>query len=465
MEAGNPDTRPRLRNPYRSLTKFRPPWSLVLLLALIWGWWIHDGHFGEHAGEPAADAEKMALRCMDRSLRFQDTLEDAPLILRWWTGWTRRDDALRDFRDGFGYLQRQEALGPDGHAAWTVLHLELGETPPPGLESASLLEIGVSNTRDLDLLCKRLEGGRAQWWERTAARRMFENAEPSGKSRLRLAIAIDEKRDIPLARRYWITSAVDLLLIVTGLCLLPAATRRTRAGWAEWKQERSRDFPWRWKPSLTLSVFLIADLAALIFAMWLYGNHDDVGMTFVQETLADLSWRVVAPAVALLILFRRSRHAVRVLRMDRTTCWTIVISAFAFLCLTDILMYESIGKFMAFDATGGLSGSEEGLQGLVFGFLSACIAAPLVEEIMFRGVLLRGMEKTLGFGLAVIVASVPFAISHFYDLYGVLGCLFFGIAAAVVYRATGSLRTAIALHVLYNLTITLPSWWIFHAGF
>lgn len=294
---------------------------------------------------------------------------------------------------------------------------------------------------------------------------MFEDAEPEGKSRLRKAIAFDEKRDVILARRYWITSAVDFLLIVTGLCLLPAAIRRTRAGWAEWKRRRSREFPWRWKPALTLSVFLIADLAALLFALWIYRNYEDVGMTFVQETLADLTWRFIAPAVALLILFRRSRHAVRVLRLDRAACWTVVISAFAVLLLSDILLYESVGKFMAFDATGGLSALEEGLQGLAFGLVSACIAAPLVEEIMFRGVLLRGMEKSLGFGLAVIAASAPFAISHFYDLHGVLACLFFGIAAAVVYRATGSLRTAIALHVLYNLTITLPSWWIYHAGF
>lgn len=155
MEAGNHETAPG--NPYRTLTKFRPPWPLALLLALIWGGWIYDGHFGDHAGDPSTDAEKMALLCMDRSLRFQESIEEAPLILRWWMGWTHRDEALRDFRDGFGHLQRQQALGPDGHAAWAVLHLELGETPPPGLESASLLKIGASDASDLDSLSRRLE--------------------------------------------------------------------------------------------------------------------------------------------------------------------------------------------------------------------------------------------------------------------------------------------------------------------
>jgi len=456
-------------NPYRWLTKLRPQWSLVLLLSLVWGWWIYDGHFGEYADEPANDAERMALLCMDRSLRFQDSLESSQTIVRWWVGWIERDEALRDFRDGFTELHQKGALGTEGQAALATLHMELGETPPPGFGTSSpirgLLDFRSWKSHDFDSFCKRLEDGQAHWWERTIARRMLAREDPSAEWRLRDAVAIDARRDVNLVRRFWITSTIELSLVIGGFFFLPAAIRRTRAGWTNWRQTRRREYPWRWKFSLTLGVFLLADIAALFYAFWLYGKYEFGEMTFSQELVADLIWRIIAPAVALLILFRKPRHAIRVLRLDRAACWVMVFAVFSILYLADTLLYESVGRFMKLDPTGGLSSLEGGLQGLVFGLLSACIAAPLVEEIMFRGILLRGLERTMGFGLAVIASSIPFAVSHFYDPYGLLSCLLFGIAAAVVYRATGSLRTAIALHVLYNLTITLPSWWKYHADF
>jgi hypothetical protein len=39
------------------------------------------------------------------------------------------------------------------------------------------------------------------------------------------------------------------------------------------------------------------------------------------------------------------------------------------------------------------------------------------------------------------------------------------IEAFEVYQSTGSLLNVIALHMLYNTSITLPEWTIYHAPF
>jgi membrane protease YdiL (CAAX protease family) len=39
----------------------------------------------------------------------------------------------------------------------------------------------------------------------------------------------------------------------------------------------------------------------------------------------------------------------------------------------------------------------------------------------------------------------------------------FGLSCALVYAANGSLTTAIALHALYNFSIKMPEWIVYHA--
>jgi len=85
------------------------------------------------------------------------------------------------------------------------------------------------------------------------------------------------------------------------------------------------------------------------------------------------------------------------------------------------------------------------------------VAAPLCEEIAFRGMLFRGIRDMeaghVGSGVAraVVVSSVLFAGSHF-QLVQFPGLLVFGLAAALLFQRTNRLGTAIWTHVGFNLT-------------
>jgi membrane protease YdiL (CAAX protease family) len=106
---------------------------------------------------------------------------------------------------------------------------------------------------------------------------------------------------------------------------------------------------------------------------------------------------------------------------------------------------------------------DSGWWGLAFALVSACLLAPLAEEILYRGVLFRSLWNRIGVIPGAVVSATVFAILHFYDGYGLLSVGFFGLTCALLYAGTGSLVTVVMLHVLYNGSIKIPDWIVYHA--
>ena len=84
-------------------------------------------------------------------------------------------------------------------------------------------------------------------------------------------------------------------------------------------------------------------------------------------------------------------------------------------------------------------------------YAAVIIGAPIVEEIFFRGLLLRGLAKHFDDRLAVIVSAVLFAGTHF-QLARFPGLFVVGIVFAELVRRTGRLGPAIAAHMAFNAT-------------
>jgi membrane protease YdiL (CAAX protease family) len=78
-------------------------------------------------------------------------------------------------------------------------------------------------------------------------------------------------------------------------------------------------------------------------------------------------------------------------------------------------------------------------------------------------VLFRTYWNGIGLLPAALLSSFVFAILHFYDGYGLASVGLFGLACALLYAGTGSLAAAIVLHMLYNTSIKIPEWIIYHA--
>ena len=80
-----------------------------------------------------------------------------------------------------------------------------------------------------------------------------------------------------------------------------------------------------------------------------------------------------------------------------------------------------------------------------------CIA-PVLEEIVFRGVLMTYLKK-YGIQTAIIVSSLFFGISH-YNIYMIIPAFFIGIVLAYVsYKY--SIKYSILLHILLNIVANM----------
>jgi hypothetical protein len=82
-------------------------------------------------------------------------------------------------------------------------------------------------------------------------------------------------------------------------------------------------------------------------------------------------------------------------------------------------------------------------------FFTASVAAPVFEEIIFRGFLLPSLTRYLPVWGAIAISSIVFAIAHL-NLSEVLPLATLGIVLGVVYTRSRNLLSSILLHSLWN---------------
>ncbi|PHV62249.1 CPBP family intramembrane glutamic endopeptidase [Cyanobacterium aponinum] len=86
---------------------------------------------------------------------------------------------------------------------------------------------------------------------------------------------------------------------------------------------------------------------------------------------------------------------------------------------------------------------------LIIFFITASIAAPIFEEIIFRGFLLPSLTRYMSVGSAIVVSGIIFAIAHL-SLAEALPLAVLGIILGIVYTRSGCLLASIMVHSLWN---------------
>ena len=91
---------------------------------------------------------------------------------------------------------------------------------------------------------------------------------------------------------------------------------------------------------------------------------------------------------------------------------------------------------------------------LVAGFVFlACVAAPIMEELIFRGFFFNALLRYMHVSVAVLLSSLLFGFAHFQP--GNAGAIAplaaSGVVLAAVYYRSGSLTAAMLTHGLFNL--------------
>ncbi len=90
-----------------------------------------------------------------------------------------------------------------------------------------------------------------------------------------------------------------------------------------------------------------------------------------------------------------------------------------------------------------------GLFGAIVLVLMVVVAAPVVEEIFYRGLVQATLQRHMGGAAAVALASVVFGVMHL-QLVQLPALIAFGLVAGLLALRTGRLGSAIFAHVGFN---------------
>lgn len=439
------------RNPYRAILRRDYPEPLIALLAFILGLWLWDHYFGKSSGY-APGTEQIALIKIDRDLRLADAMEGDPDWLRWLAGVGMPHSVQSDGLTALRKLAADGSMSLSGLEAHTILKAETEGRPV----RESLAET-MEGQMKLDFMetSVALANHRGTWWQA----RWVEAMEKDQPAALQWRDAY-RKDSIQLRSRAILSYSWVWLLGLVGLAFVP----RTLADFKRGLHSKPSGYGGAWPLTLGVTVFLVATLSWIGFnAVLEIGISSLPGLHPMVGIFLDSAARLLPALIALGLLFRRPAHATRTLGLDRPLAPGSVLGLFSLLMIADLLLRSMIGGVSS-EPGGGLSAAEAGIWGLAFAVVSACLLAPLAEEVLYRGVLFRSLWIRLGVLPAGIISSAIFAALHFYDGYGLFSVGIFGLACALLYASSSSLTSCIALHLLYNSSIKLPEWLIYHGS-
>jgi uncharacterized protein len=97
---------------------------------------------------------------------------------------------------------------------------------------------------------------------------------------------------------------------------------------------------------------------------------------------------------------------------------------------------------------------DELMAGGIFTFFAVCIVAPITEEIVFRGIILRGLLLQHSPFSAIIASSVLFGAVHC-NIYQVPGAFIFGCFVGWLFYISRSIWPPIMAHAFFNFMVFL----------
>ena len=188
-----------------------------------------------------------------------------------------------------------------------------------------------------------------------------------------------------------------------------------------------------WQADLPLSIGTVRHLA------------DDTQLLIQISLVVNL---LSLPLIALMVFSKKSSSWRDYMAWRRVSIWRVI--GWCMLCMFAVYLTGVVHQLLGwpesdFMAKMALVGSPVVL------ILTVAVAAPIFEELVFRGFMYSGFERSLGAVPAVLLTSAIFAMMHVqYNHYELLHIFVFGLVLAWARMRTQSLWTPIAMHAVNN---------------
>lgn len=189
-----------------------------------------------------------------------------------------------------------------------------------------------------------------------------------------------------------------------------------------------------------LALVLVMGIVGLIVTLLLPNNRD---LSFL------LGYSIPLILVCLvMIMFQRHESGVGF----RSLFGKFKISIVPYLLLF-VLGYGYFGDFLSNLIPMPKSMEElfmNSFQLTILGFISVCVMAPVLEEVLFRGILMRSFLQNYSPRKAILWSAIFFAIIHLNPWQGI-PAFGLGLFMAWLFYKTGSLLPCILVHFMNNL--------------
>ena len=175
---------------------------------------------------------------------------------------------------------------------------------------------------------------------------------------------------------------------------------------------------------------------------------------------SDYFWLSECTAYLLvIIIFINNRYVKmslgRMARMNRSTLWTAIAVAVMIAgsyIISNISFWELIGLDESYfpEDIEKMESMYGPMSKCIPGVIAGVILAPIAEEILYRGILLRGMLKMRWYPwIAIPMSALLFSIMHG-TTYQTIDIFPFGIIVGWLYWRTKSLYPGIFMHIVNN---------------
>jgi uncharacterized protein len=225
----------------------------------------------------------------------------------------------------------------------------------------------------------------------------------------------------------------------------------------------SQDPPFRWEP-LDLVIFVAFFAVTLVFlpvGSFLLFQFFQPDLTIetlsgVQQIFMQALMDCLLVGFILLLIKKLHRRPIlSTLHFTRTENMAVgrLIAAGAFLAITVLL----VSSFFPTPSDSPLEKLLTTTPSIVMFVVFGIAAAPILEEIIFRGFLFTALMDLFGWRVAVVTTSVLFAALHVSQLRGnwpaVIVIFLVGFVLTLVRYRTDSLIPSVIMHTAYNAMI------------
>ncbi len=174
--------------------------------------------------------------------------------------------------------------------------------------------------------------------------------------------------------------------------------------------------------------------------------------------------RVLAHGVVFTVLLHHAKGTYRELVHENPSSWQATLAVFAgpvLLLTPGLLLLGSLLQMLVLQLFPISSSITDGWYKFLTGGLGSivliCLIAPVVEEMLFRGIILRSFLRQYPPGVAIVHSAAVFGMAHL-NVYQFMLAFLLGLLLGKLYERTRSLLPGMLVHGCYNTGVTILAW-------